>query len=128
MSDPTNTQGPQGVDYSTWADADLRRRAGERGLRLRNDTGREELIEAVRRSDDALATLNEPGGDVIEGQEGDSAYDDMTVTELRHEADARGIALPARATKAELIDALEAADGMTEGAQAAANGVDYDGE
>lgn len=126
MSNPTNTpQGPSGVDYSTWADADLRRRAEERGLGLRPDAARDELIEAVRWSDARSQQTTEAR---VNATVNTRDYETMTVTELRAEADARGVSLPGRATKAELVDVLEAADGMTEEQQAEQDGVDYDGE
>lgn len=54
-------------------------------------------------------------------EDDNSDYNSFTAKELRAEADARGIDTKAFRTKDEVIDALEAADGMTEDEQQAAH-------
>ena len=46
----------------------------------------------------------------VEDENGNGGYGSKTVAELREEASGRGIDIPARATKGEIIEALEDAD------------------
>lgn len=91
------------------------------------DVIRAEIV-AVKQREAAAKLQAEPvqpeavGNEETDDSEHNSVYSGMTKKELKIEADNRGVNIDGLRSNAEIIDALEAADGLTENEQAAEDG------
>lgn len=103
--------------YDKLSAGDLGRLTRERGLAKPDVLDIGEWARWLE-AQDAAQSQPKPETAEEENYSGESDYSTLSAKELRAEAETRGIDTKALRTKTELIDALEAADGMTEDEQA----------
>lgn len=96
------------ADYSEMSLSDLKEEVEDRGLEIKGKALKSKLIAALEADDESEEEEEEDGDDGDDDEEAD--YSEMTLDELKEEAEDRGLELKGRATKAKLVKALEESD------------------
>lgn len=108
-------------EWDNWSAGELRAEAERLGVLPRVGATRPELLVALREYRDG----GQADRDNAEQATPPTDLNSMTLAQLREEAPVWGVDTAGLRTKAEIIDAIQAAQGITEDQQAAMGGGEY---